>query len=406
HLAVGAHQNGSGVAAVLELARILSRLYGEGDEAAEEDKDPANTKKRNFGSPNRRGKYSFLFLLTDAGASDFAGASAFLNQLEPTLLQSIQYVLCLDDLIPSSSSSSTVMYLHTAKKYKNAHVQTLLSLLENFLKKNGIDSFVLKPRKIVVQQAPLKPRRQHEHFTMRKLISGTLSAKSDEEAKENLWTRSSLIDSQPLDEESEKAFTAVTTAVAETLASLTYSLDDKEDRKEQGGERHEKEQKGEVEEVEIIRGSYGVSTAHLNAWVSLASKTPRFYAYQSLARSVKKSEGGGSIPFQEEIETSFRRSGLIPQTQTFSLEPFSNISFTYEPPLYMAVLETRPVFFDILLLLLSLAYCFSIYYTLAGWDLLLPGLTRLLNTASSLFSKGTSQMLKAAKGGTTGGDEE
>lgn len=53
--------------------------------------------------------------------------------------------------------------------------------------------------------------------------------------------------------------------------------------------------------------------------------------------------------------------------------------------MYMTVIETRPVFFDILLLLLSLAYCLSIYYTLAGWHLLLPGISRLFGTGILTF---------------------
>lgn len=45
-------------------------------------------------------------------------------------------------------------------------------------------------------------------------------------------------------------------------------------------------------------------------------------------RSTNKQEAPENL-FQEEILTSFKRFGLIPQTQSFSLENFSSISYTY-----------------------------------------------------------------------------
>lgn len=74
--------------ALMELARIFSRLYGEdGEEKEESGKNQHEGKekknKNSWISQERRGKFSFLFLLTDAGAADYAGASAFLSQIDP-----------------------------------------------------------------------------------------------------------------------------------------------------------------------------------------------------------------------------------------------------------------------------------------------------------------------------------
>jgi BOS complex subunit NCLN len=69
--------NGSGVVALLEMARVLSKLYAE---------------------VRSQGKNNVVFVLTGAGRLNFAGSQHWLAEADPRLLQSIDFALCLDSI--------------------------------------------------------------------------------------------------------------------------------------------------------------------------------------------------------------------------------------------------------------------------------------------------------------------
>lgn len=73
-LAVGADGNGSGVVAVLELARLLSRLYRQ---------------------PRNRVAVNFVFLLTGGGRVNYYGAEAWLASVDKDVLDRVDFALCL-----------------------------------------------------------------------------------------------------------------------------------------------------------------------------------------------------------------------------------------------------------------------------------------------------------------------
>ena len=73
----GVQNNGSGVVALLELIRILSKFYENYENVI---------------------KYDILFVLTSAGKLNYEGAQQFINTLDSTISENLQYVLCLNSL--------------------------------------------------------------------------------------------------------------------------------------------------------------------------------------------------------------------------------------------------------------------------------------------------------------------
>jgi Zn-dependent M28 family amino/carboxypeptidase len=85
----GLNGNGSGVIALLELVRVLSKFY------------------ENYESVI---KYDLLFVLTSAGNLNFEGTQQFINTLDTNTQENLQYVLCLDSL-----GKSEGLHLHVSR---------------------------------------------------------------------------------------------------------------------------------------------------------------------------------------------------------------------------------------------------------------------------------------------------
>jgi hypothetical protein len=76
-MATGSDSNGSGVVAVLELARLFSKLYN---------------------GFRTHGAFNLLFVLTGAGHQNYAGTKDWLQTVDSRILDSLQFVLCLDSI--------------------------------------------------------------------------------------------------------------------------------------------------------------------------------------------------------------------------------------------------------------------------------------------------------------------
>uniref|UniRef100_A0A2P2I1K4 BOS complex subunit NCLN n=1 Tax=Hirondellea gigas TaxID=1518452 RepID=A0A2P2I1K4_9CRUS len=153
-LAFGGDSNGSGVSALLEAARLLSRLY-----RAQHTHPHTNV----------------LFLLAGGGYLNYQGSKRFLEDQLDSSDNSLlgenqpQFVLCLDSL-----TASDALYLHVSKPPKQG---TLLHSFYQRLVEVGLEQGVrveLVHRKINLQDD--RQAWEHHKYSIRRLPAATLSA--------------------------------------------------------------------------------------------------------------------------------------------------------------------------------------------------------------------------------------
>uniref|UniRef100_A0AAY4DH10 BOS complex subunit NCLN n=1 Tax=Denticeps clupeoides TaxID=299321 RepID=A0AAY4DH10_9TELE len=153
-LSYGADSNASGVAVLLELARLFSRLY--------------SYKRTHAG-------YNLLFFLSGGGKFNYQGTKRWLednlDHTESSLLQdNVAFVLCLDTLGNGDS-----LHLHVSKPPKEGSPQhTLLKELEMVTSTQSPDlRFNMVHKKINLADDMLAW--EHERFGIRRLPAFTLS---------------------------------------------------------------------------------------------------------------------------------------------------------------------------------------------------------------------------------------
>ncbi|GJX55962.1 nicalin-1 isoform X2 [Tanacetum coccineum] len=111
-LSVGSDSNGSGVVALLEIARLFSILYS---------------------NPNTRGRYNILFGLTSGGPYNYNGTQKWLRSFDQRLRESIDYAICLNSL----GSGQNGLWLHVSKPLENAYAKQIFEVAwehEQFLR--------------------------------------------------------------------------------------------------------------------------------------------------------------------------------------------------------------------------------------------------------------------------------
>ncbi|CAG4986822.1 unnamed protein product [Colias eurytheme] len=186
-LSFGADSNGSGAVALLELARVFSRLYS---------------------SPAMRGAPTLIFALMSTGHSlNYFATKKWLEEhldtADSSLLQDVSFVLCLDSLTSGAPS------LHVSKPPRpGSPAHSILSRLQVralHKKINLADELLAWP---------------HERFSIRRLTALTLSALQSHKSP----SRSSLLDTP-----SETAVHNLVENIkltARALASHVYNITD------------------------------------------------------------------------------------------------------------------------------------------------------------------------------------
>ncbi|XP_051551355.1 nicalin-1 isoform X1 [Myxocyprinus asiaticus] len=214
-LSYGADSNGSGVAILLELARLFSRLY--------------SYKRTHAG-------YNLLFFLSGGGKFNYQGSKRWLednlDHTDSSLLQdNVAFVLCLDTL-----GNGDNLYLHVSKPPKEGSPQhTLLKELETVSAQQHPDlKFSMVHKKINLADDTLAW--EHERFGIRRLPAFTLSHLESHRSAE----RHSIMDMRSVSPSLEGAGEATagphvdlkklsrnTKVIAETLARVIYNLTEK-----------------------------------------------------------------------------------------------------------------------------------------------------------------------------------
>ncbi|XP_063434320.1 BOS complex subunit ncln-like [Mytilus trossulus] len=195
-MSVGADSNGSGVIALLELARLFSKLY---------------TNSRTHA------KYNLIFLLSGGGKFNYQGTKRWIednieNQ-ESSLLTDVAYVLCLDSLGRSDN-----LFLHVSKPPKEGTAgHTLLQNIEDVSKSFFEEvKFKMNHKKINLAEDMLAW--EHERFSIKRLPAFTMSSLESHKNPD----RTSILDKRDSVEVSK--LTRNIQILAEALAKHVYNL--------------------------------------------------------------------------------------------------------------------------------------------------------------------------------------
>ncbi|XP_026054397.1 nicalin-1 isoform X4 [Carassius auratus] len=199
-LSYGADSNGSGVAVLLELARLFSRLY--------------SYKRTHAG-------YNLLFFLSGGGKFNYQGTKRWLednlDHTDSSLLQdNVAFVLCLDTL-----GNSDNLHLHVSKPPKEGSPQhLLLKELETVSAHQHPDlKFSMVHKKINLADDTLAW--EHERFGIRRLPAFTLSHLESHRSP----ARHSIMDMRPHVDLTK--LSRNTKVIAEALARVIYNLTEK-----------------------------------------------------------------------------------------------------------------------------------------------------------------------------------
>ncbi|XP_063065837.1 nicalin-1-like [Engraulis encrasicolus] len=231
-LSYGADSNGSGVAILLELARLFQMLY----------RDPLS-----------RAPYHLLFSLTGGGKYNFHGTKRWLEEnmdhAESSLLHdNVAFVLCLDTL-----ANGDELYLHVSRPPKPGTPQHdfIYQLEQVIASRFPWVKFDMIHKKINLGEPTVAW--EHERYAMRRIPGFTLSHLEDPKSAQ----RGSILDTMAQVDMRKLKRNAV--IIAESLARFMYNLSDK----------------GSPKEMPVFKGQLEVLDSRLSALMSFLTSVPR-----------------------------------------------------------------------------------------------------------------------------------
>ncbi|KAK8645454.1 hypothetical protein V6N13_119282 [Hibiscus sabdariffa] len=230
-LSVGSDSNGSGIVALLEIARLFSLLYS---------------------NPKTRGKYNLLFGLTSGGPYNYNGTQKWLRSFDQRLRESIDYAICLNSI----GSWDNELWIHVSKPPENAYIKQIFEGFSNVAEELDI-KVGLKHKKINISNP--RVAWEHEQFSRLRVTAATLS--EIPVAPELLESTGGLFDSRQF--VNETVITRGVKLVAESLARHIYG------------------HQGKNVQIFADGGSLAVNPAYVQSWLDLLSRTPRVAPFLS-----------------------------------------------------------------------------------------------------------------------------
>ncbi|XP_030625149.1 nicalin-1 [Chanos chanos] len=231
-LSYGADSNGSGVAILLELARLFRRLYSDSRTQA---------------------PYHLLFSLTGGGKYNYLGTKRWLEEnmdhAESSLLHdNVAFVLCLDTL-----GNGDELFLHVSRPPKPGSPQySFIQQLEQVISSRfQWVRFGTVHKKINLQESTVAW--EHERYGMRRIPGFTLSHVEDPKSE----LRGSILDTMSQVDIRKLKRNAV--IIAESLARFMYNLSDK----------------GSPKEIQVFKGQMEILDSRLSALMSLLTSVSR-----------------------------------------------------------------------------------------------------------------------------------
>ncbi|KFK33877.1 hypothetical protein AALP_AA5G071800 [Arabis alpina] len=230
-LSVGSDSNGSGVVALLEVARLFSILYS---------------------NPKTRGRYNLLFALTSGGPYNYEGTQKWLKSLDQRMRESIDYAICLN----SVGSWDNELLIHVSKPPDNVNVKQIFQGFSNVAEDLGFQ-VALKHKKINISNS--RVAWEHEQFSRLRVTAATLSELST--PPELLEDAGSLSDTRQF--VNEDGIIKGVKLVAESLARHIYGHQGKDIR------------------IFADDSSLAVNPFYVRSWLDLLSQTPRVAPFLS-----------------------------------------------------------------------------------------------------------------------------
>ncbi|XP_057956567.1 uncharacterized protein LOC131149818 [Malania oleifera] len=224
-LSVGSDSNGSGIAALLEIARLFSLLYA---------------------NPKTRGRYNILFGLTSGGPYNYNGTHKWLRSFDQRVRENIDYAICLNSI----GSWDNELWIHVSKPPENALIKQIFDGFSNAAEELGV-KVGLKHKKINISNP--RVAWEHEQFSRLRITAATLSELST--ASEFLESTGGLSDRRHF--VSESSIIRSVKLVAESLARHIYG------------------HQGKNVQIFADDSSLAVNPSYIHSLLELLSKTPR-----------------------------------------------------------------------------------------------------------------------------------
>ncbi|XP_045595457.2 BOS complex subunit NCLN isoform X1 [Procambarus clarkii] len=321
-LSWGADSNGSGVVILLELARILSRLYA---------------------SPRTHPRLNLAFLLSGGGYINYQGSKRFLEDhldaSDSPLLSETYYTLCLDTL-----GSGNTLRLHVSKRPKETSPgYHFFQALEEAGAAAGVGVEMVH-RKINLQEDT--QAWEHEKYSMRRLPAFTLSRLSGPKTGE----RGSILDTP--ENVDLTVLTRNTMVVATALLRHIYntSVDG------------------------IFDNGLAVTKKSIKSWLDLLTSQPR-------SPQLLSGKNNPFVSTLHQILTRYTNEARITFLKADKRDP--EWAFYDVTRATMAAYAVKPAAFDFLLTMAILAYLGVIYVFLQYFPKLYTMMVRLASPQKS-----------------------
>ncbi|GAA6093324.1 nicalin-1 isoform X1 [Tachysurus ichikawai] len=323
-LSYGADSNGSGVAVLLELARLFSRLYSH--------------KRTHAG-------YNLLFFLSGGGKFNYQGTKRWLednlDHTESSLLQdNVAFVLCLDTL-----GNGDNLYLHVSKPPKEGTPQhAVLRELQTVISQQYPElKFSMVHKKINLADDSLAW--EHERFGIRRLPAFTLSHLESHRSS----TRNSIMDLRTHVDLTK--LRRNTKLIAESLARVIYNLTEK----------------GTNGELEIFTEQMQVQEDQLLSLVDWLSTQPRAAQLVDKDGSVVSTLEYYLSRYLKDVKRHFIKADKRDPEFVF----YDQLKQT------MNAYRVKPAIFDLLLALCIAAYLGIVYLAVQHFGILYSVLRRV-----------------------------
>ncbi|MBA0684034.1 hypothetical protein Goari_025646, partial [Gossypium aridum] len=352
-LSVGSDSNGSGIVALLEIARLFSLLYS---------------------NPKTRGRYNLLFGLTSGGPYNYNGTQKWLRSFDQRLRESIDYAICLNSI----GSWDNELWIHVSKPPENAYIKQIFEGLSNVAEELDL-KVGLKHKKINISNP--RVAWEHEQFSRLRVTAATLSELSvtpellestgglfdtRQYVNETAIVRGVKLVAESLAEEGERPKEACVESMKRTILLLVIIL----------YRRHIYGHQGKNIQIFADESSLAVNPAYIRSWLDVLSQTPRvapFLSKDDLFVMALKKELAGHV---DEVNV-----------QHETLEGI--FTFYDSTSARLNIYQVASVTFDLLLLLVLGSYLIVLFSFLVIT-------TRGLDDLISLFRRPPSRKLKTA----------